>query len=81
MDRSFHLLNSVQYHLLRHSHIRYSTVAAQNKVLSLDGNEIWIININSPQQKCVPISMSPRDNFRIKQWLTLLCEYEEFNLR
>lgn len=43
----------------------YSTVIAQNNVLSLDGNEIWIINIYSPQQKCVPVPMSPHHNFRI----------------
>lgn len=49
MDHSFHLLNVVQYNLLRHLHVMYSTVIAQNNVLSLSGNEIWIININSPQ--------------------------------
>lgn len=49
MDHSFHLLNVVQYNLPRHLHVMYSTVIAQNNVLSLSGNEIWIININSPQ--------------------------------
>lgn len=65
MDPSFHLLNSVQYNLLRHLHVMYSPVIAQNNVLSLGGNEICIINVNSPQQKCVPDSLSPHHNFRI----------------
>lgn len=59
MDHSFHLLNVVQYNLLRHLHVMYSTVIAQNNVLSLSGNEIWIININSPQQKSIPFPLSP----------------------
>jgi len=65
MDHSFHLLNSDQYNLLRHLHIIYSPVIAQNNVLSLDGNDIWIIKVKSPQQKCVLVSLSPHHDFRI----------------
>lgn len=65
MDHSFHLLTSVQDNLLRHLHVMYSPVIAQNNVLSLGGNEIWIINVNSPPQKSVPVSLSPHQNFGI----------------
>lgn len=64
MDHSFHLLSSVQCNLLRHLQVIYSTVIAQNNVVILDGSEIWIINVSSPQTKSVPAPMSPHHNFR-----------------
>lgn len=59
MDHSFHLLSSVQYSLLRHLQVIYSTVIAQNNAVSLDGSEIWIINTSSPQPRSVPAPTSP----------------------
>lgn len=65
MDHSFHLLNSVQSNLLRHLHAMNSTIFAHTNILSLSSNEIWIINVNSPQQKYVPILMFPHHGFII----------------
>lgn len=65
MDHSLHLVNAVQYNLLRHLHVIYSAVIAQNNVWSLDGNEIWIVTVNSLPQKCVPVPVSSHHNFRI----------------
>lgn len=62
MDHSSQLLNSLQDNLLRHLHVMYSTVISQNNVLTLAGNEIWIINTNAPQQKSAPVLPSPYCN-------------------
>lgn len=59
MDHGFHMLSSVQCNLLRHLQVLYSTVIVQNNVASLDGSEIWIINVSTPQPKSVPVPMYP----------------------
>lgn len=75
MDHSFHLLNSVQGNLLRHLQVIYSTVIAQNNVVSLqDSRKIWIINIRTPQPKSFSVQFQ-----NLKKWFPLLCEYEGFN--
>lgn len=81
MDHSSQLLNSLQDNLLRHLHVMYSTVISQNNVLTLAGNEIWIINTNAPQQKSAPSFRHPTAIQILKHGLMLLSEYKEINLR
>lgn len=66
MDHSFHLLNSVQYSLLRHLRIMYSTDIAQNNVLSQWMAMKFGSLTSAPLNKsvCVPIPMTPHHNFR-----------------